>query len=97
VELVIRPVAEQDLAEAADWYAQLGERLKERFIARVESTLERILSKPSLFPHAKWHLRRASVHEFPYSIYFRVVGDKAVVFAVLHHSRDLRNLDQRLN
>ena len=97
MELVIRPEAEQDLREASDWYAQLGERLKERFIARVESSLERILGKPSLFPHAKWHLRRASVREFPYSIYFRVAGDKAVVFAVLHHSRDLRTLDRRLN
>jgi plasmid stabilization system protein ParE len=37
------------------------------------------------------------VHEFPYSIYFRVVEDKAVVFAVLHHGRDLRTLDQCLN
>jgi len=97
VKLGIRPEAEQDLAEASNWYSRHGDRVKQRFVARIEATLDRILRKPGQFPHGKAQLRRASVREFPYSIYYRAGENEIIVFAVLHHSRDPAVLGGRLN
>jgi plasmid stabilization system protein ParE len=97
VKLVIRPEAEQDLANASNWHSRHGVRLKQRFVARIEATLDRIRLKPEQFPYAKGPLRRASVREFPYSIYYRVEESEIIIFAVLHHSRDLAVLGGRLN
>ncbi len=97
MDLIIRREAEQDLAEASDWYKERGTVLRERFVARIESLLLRITRNPKQFPYAVGQIRRASVGGYPYSIYFRITATSIVVLAVLHHGRDLRLLDERLN
>ena len=97
MELIVRPDAERDLAEAADWYLKREYYLKNKFISRIDSLLERIIRNPRQFPYAKEKLRRASVRDFPYSVYYRAEENKVIVFAILHHIRDLSALDERLN
>jgi plasmid stabilization system protein ParE len=82
MELVVRPEAERDLAEASDWY-------------RDDSGV--IAPHPTQFPHAGKLMRRASVRGFPYSVFYMAVKSKIIVIAVFHHRRDLSALDERLN
>ena len=52
MELIVRPEAEQDLAEASDWYGERESTLRAKFVANVEATLERIQEHPAQFPYA---------------------------------------------
>ncbi len=36
MELIVRPEAEQDLAEASDWYGERESGLRTKFVAKVE-------------------------------------------------------------
>jgi plasmid stabilization system protein ParE len=96
MDLIVRPEAEDDLARAADWYREHGAAVKEKFISRVEATLNRIANRPSLFPHERRGLRRASIRGFPYSVYFTSTETKVIVVAVLHQRRDPNIIDRRL-
>jgi plasmid stabilization system protein ParE len=97
VDLIVRPEAEADLAEASDWYRDHDIAVRDAFVARVEAAFDRIALKPNHFPRAGKLLRRASVRGFPYSVYFSAVGGQISVIAVLHHRRDASVLDTRLN
>lgn len=65
----------------------------DRFVARVESTLRRILDAPLSFPRVygiRPVMRKAKVQGFPYTIYFYMDHGKPsqpVVLAVAHGKR----------
>lgn len=92
MELIVRPEAEQDLAEASDWYGERESTLRAKFVAKVEATLERIQEHPAQFPYAWQSVRRATVRGFPYTVFYRIAERKITVVAVFHHRRDLSAL-----
>ncbi len=97
MQLIVRPEAEQDLAEASDWYGERERGLRIKFVAKVEALLERIQEHPARFPHAGKFMRRASVRGFPYTVFYRIEARKIIIVAVFHHRRDLSALYGRLN
>ncbi len=96
MKLVLRPAAEQDIAEAMLWYDAQGQDLSDAILAQVEASFARILQGPERYPTAYGTFRRALVRRFPYLIYFRVEVDDIVVFAVYHQRRDPDALRARL-
>jgi plasmid stabilization system protein ParE len=54
----------------------------------------RIAENPLAFPRAHGEIRRATLHRFPYAIYFRLAGDEVVVLAV-HGRQDPRRWQRR--
>ena len=85
--LIIRPEAQGDLLEAAEWYESHQPGLGERFIDALGKLIERITAFPLQFPELDEGVRRALLHRFPYAVYFVMANDGIVVIAVLHQRR----------
>ena len=88
--LIVRPLAESDVDDAATWYESRQAGLGLRFVDAVDHVLERIHIAPLQFPSVHLAVRRALLQNFPYAVYFRVTNETVVVLAVLHLRRDPR-------
>ena len=96
MNVVLRPAAERDIADAMAWYDAKEGGLGDRFLEQVAATFERVAIRPLGFPLTHGTFRRALVHRFPYTIYFREEGERIVIFAVYHQRRDPMQLGTRL-
>lgn len=86
VALVIRPEAEVDLAEAADYYASVGHAAG--FEGHVHTALQRIAGGPQRYPVIYQEVRRALVRRYPYAIFYVLEGECAIVLAIRHQRQD---------
>jgi plasmid stabilization system protein ParE len=93
--LIIRPEAEDDLAEAKDWYERKREGLGEEFLLCVEEALDRIRQIPEGATEVYPGVRRVVVRRFPYGVFYRVEPDQIAVIAVYHSRRDPRGWQAR--
>ena len=86
--LVIRPRAQADLAKARDRYDKVRPELGDDFLDEIGAALERIEEDPErpLLYHRGF--RRVIPRRFPYKIFYRVEGDRVIVFRVLHGHQD---------
>jgi len=85
--VIVSSAAEIDAAEAFDWYESRSFGLGDRFLRSVRVTLTRIGDAPLAFQLVRRATRRAQVTGFPYSVYFRELGDVIVVVAIFHGKR----------
>ena len=86
--LVVRAEAEADIRGARAWYAERDEALAERFLQKVDWTLDLIGAGPRTFPTVHRTLRRALLRRFPYCVFFDARDEVIEVFAVFHAHRD---------
>jgi toxin ParE1/3/4 len=86
--LVIRPRAEADLHEARDWYESQRAGLGAEFIAELEAALQALIRDPQRYTVYYRGFRRMFVHRFPYKLFYRLEGDRVIVFRILHARRD---------
>ena len=84
--VLFMPAARLEFIEAFDWYEARAPGLGAAF--EVEANRQIALAKPLQFPIKVEDVRRARLRRFPYSLFFRVVGDEAFVIACFHASRD---------
>jgi plasmid stabilization system protein ParE len=85
---IVRPLAEADLENAAQWYDEERPGLAQRFLKDVDRSFVRLRERPLQFPVVAGDVRRALLRTFPYAIYFRVSDEMIVVLAVLHLRRN---------
>ena len=85
--LEIRPRASADLEEAAMWYESRRSGLGFEFLDEAESLKSRIVENPRQFPVAFRDARRALMNRFPYTMYFRLIGNRALVVAIMGQHR----------
>ena len=90
-QLDFRSRAAGDLEEAAVWYESQRAGLGFEFLDEAEFQPLRIVENPRQFPIVYRHTERALLKRFPFSIYFRLVGDRALIVAVM----DLRRKASR--
>ena len=97
IELLVRPEAERDLADAHAWYESQRQGLGSEFLRSVEATLAAITRSPEMYPCIHEQVRRALVRRFPYGIFYVVDHDPArvVVLAVMHARRSPQTWQQR--
>ena len=93
--LIIRPEAEEDIAETYEWYESKEKGLGDDYITEVENLLNRIQENPKLFIKLIGELRRALTKRFPYCIYFLDSTNDIVVLGVLHQRRRPAEWQQR--
>ena len=91
----IRPDAERDLEDAANWYELQRQRLGLEFLDSVEETLGLIQKHPSMFPVVHKNSRRALIHKFPFGVHYVIADETIVVLAVMHGSRDPKRWKSR--
>jgi toxin ParE1/3/4 len=88
LSVVFRPVAEAEYIGATAFYEAQQPGLGADFEAEVQAVVDLIANKPDRYPIAVRDIREAPVKRFPYCVYYRMRGDRLVVLAVFHQSRD---------
>ncbi|MEX2324704.1 MAG: type II toxin-antitoxin system RelE/ParE family toxin [Nitriliruptoraceae bacterium] len=75
--IVVRPAAEQDIIDAADWYAAQAPEQVDWFLDETHAVMSRIAESPRLFRAVYRDVRRAALQVFPYLVWF-VLDDDVV-------------------
>ncbi|MGL4461615.1 MAG: type II toxin-antitoxin system RelE/ParE family toxin [Planctomycetia bacterium] len=85
--MFVRGAAEQDLAEARDWYESQRTGLGFEFIADFQRSLVEIERFPESFTPVRKTIRRLQMNRFPYVVFFQIQTERIEVFAVVHMRR----------
>lgn len=89
--LRVHHAAEQEAAEAADWYEEQHPGLGDQFLTEVERAMEVIAESPQTWPtwpgtHPDSGIHRFLLTRFPHAVAY-IVEDGPVVIAVAHLQR----------
>jgi plasmid stabilization system protein ParE len=85
--IVLSPDAEADIDSAVLWYYREDPRLAVRFTRATLAMRRRIEQFPYQFTMIRDGVRRASLKQFPYYIYYSFHGTEVMVLAVVHQRR----------
>jgi len=88
--------ADQELADAVDYYNKQCPGLGYEFAAEVKSTLSRIVSFPEAWPLLSKRSRRCMTNRFPYGVLYQVRTDLILVTAIMHLKRDPKRWQDRI-
>jgi toxin ParE1/3/4 len=89
-ELIIRPEAEADIAEAFDWYEARVPGLGSHFLLVLDAAFNSIVRNPNTYPQVHKRVHRALTRRFPFAIFFVVEKKSIVVLSIFHVKRDPR-------
>jgi len=84
----LRPEAEEDITLARDWYAVKGLGMAESFLDDVSEAMGELGRAPELPRFYFRGFRRVMLRRFPYKIFYQVLGERVVVFRLLHGRQD---------
>lgn len=88
IPVLLRPLAEADVAEIFGDLEFVRAGLGKRFLARLREVLERIEWMPEMFGVVWNDVRAVRLRKFRYIVYYAVHADRVEVLAVLHSARD---------
>ena len=88
--VTIRPRAETDLRDAFQWYEAQRPGLGEEFLTEVKRAVSFLEEQPDRRPLYYREFRRLLTRRFPYKLFYRIDGDRVIVFRILHAKRDHR-------
>lgn len=80
--------ASEDFQESKDWYAEISEKLAERFESSVHSAIGIIAEAPSQFKKNSKNYHLYSLKKFPFLIVYKVYGETILIYAIYHHKRN---------
>ena len=87
MRLTYHPEAEAELVEVAEFYEARSAGLGERFLQAYDTTVAEIAATPGLWPIAAADLRCRTMKRYPFSIYYRIIGDELRILVIKHHRR----------
>ena len=91
--VIIRPNAEADLREAQAWYESQRAGLGDELLDEIRRAVSLLADDPERRPLYYRDFRRLLTRRFPYKLFYRVEGERVIVFRVLHakrkHQREL--------
>jgi len=87
VKVILQRGARKEFYEAVEFYAEESTRAAERFIEEFEVAAREIGQHPNRYLKADRNHRVVRLDHFPYSIYYRTVGDVIRINAVAHDKR----------
>jgi plasmid stabilization system protein ParE len=93
--VILRPGALRDIAQAKHWYEERRTGLGADFVQSVEACIESIRRNPEWYAMAHESYRRALVRRFPYAVFYEYAADTITVYAVFHCSQDPEKLRSR--
>lgn len=88
--VIIRPNAEADAREAWEWYESRRPGLGDEFLLEIEAVVYSLKVDPERRPFYYLEFRRALTRRFPYKIFYRIEGERVMVFRILHSKREHR-------
>jgi toxin ParE1/3/4 len=84
-----RLVARQELLDAAQWYVtEGGPAVAEQFTWAVDRAVQLLSQMPKIGSAHGPGLRAWPLKRFPYTLVYRVQGERLTVLAVAHQSRE---------
>jgi toxin ParE1/3/4 len=83
-----RKAARLEYDEAAIWYESQKIGLGSEFVVEIERALQTACENPQRFPSVLENVQLIRIRRFPYSIFFRVRGDRLIVLSVFHARRN---------
>ena len=91
------PLAKGDIESNARWYEDRRPGLGDEFLDEVHHVFEAIRENPFRFGIRFNQWRRANLKRFPFAVFFQVIKNEVVVFAVLYSRREHETiLEQRV-
>lgn len=94
--ILLRPEAEQELAEAVTWYEHRGRGLGAEFLRALEAAISLLQRHPEMNPIVVGAARRAVLRRFPYSLIYVVFESEILIVACIHGRRDPQRWQGRL-
>jgi toxin ParE1/3/4 len=85
--VIIRPNAEADLSEARSWYESQRAGLGDELLVEISAAIRQLETDPERRPFYYRDFRRLLTRRFPYKLFYRVEGDRVIVFRILHAKR----------
>jgi toxin ParE1/3/4 len=86
-KLIIKPIAEEDALNAANWYNEKRDGLGNELLLAIEAVLNAVQRNPNQYRVVYKGLRRALTVRFPFGIFFIVEEETVHVLAIIHTSR----------
>lgn len=94
--VIYSTLARMDITEACRWYDTQAAGISKRFLKQLRSVERRMSGAPHHFPFARQAVRRASVPDFPFVLYFYADEQTVNVIACVHTSREPTVWQRRL-
>ena len=85
--MLVRPEAERDLAAACAWYEDRRAGLGNEFLDEIAGAMRELEREPELPRLYFRDFRRVRLRRFPYKVFYQVIGERVIVFRVLHAKR----------
>ena len=82
------PEADEEYAEAAAYYANLGPELGGRFYDEIERVIDDVCAAPGLFRRIDPDVRRHLTDDFPYAVIYLDETEAVWIVAVMHLKRE---------
>jgi toxin ParE1/3/4 len=86
--ILVRPEAERDVADARDWYDRIRRDLADDFLDEVAAAIRQLERDPARERLYFLNFRRVRLRRFPYKVFYQILGNRVVVFRVLHAKQD---------
>ena len=94
--LVVKPLAEQDIEEAVKWYSKQAKHLPQQFIGKLEKALTTVQKHPEHYQKRYNEVRVIFTENFPFGIYYTLELDPVYIHAILHTKRNPRTGVERI-
>jgi toxin ParE1/3/4 len=87
LRVVYTPTAQRELFEAKDFYDLERSGLGVEFLEVVAEALELLLTYPESSPIIRGRVRRKVLRRFPYSLLYRIDGQRLRILAVMNQKQ----------
>lgn len=85
--LTVHPDAEREYLTALEWYRERSLTAAVNFEEEVQRAISQVEQAPECWPSYFAVCRRFVLHQFPFSIVYRVYPSQVIVLAVAHGHR----------
>jgi toxin ParE1/3/4 len=85
--LIVRDEARRELLEARDYYDEQRGGYGLRFVEAVEREFALLLQFENIGKSVGNGVRRRTLSDWPYGIFYRLRGDELIIVAIAHHRR----------
>ena len=96
MKLLVLSCAEDEFAEAVDYYNGQCPGLGYEFAAEVQRTFDRMRCHPTAWPVFSSRARRTLTDRFPFGVLYQVRDDCILVGGIMHLKRDPKRWQERI-
>ena len=94
--VILKPLAQMEVADAYQWYQQPHIQMGDAFLLELERTNAFLTRNPYLYPKVEQDLRSAHLNRFPYTLFYVVDGDTVNVLSCFHQYREPKSRNMLL-